>query len=147
MIQALVLRAVRGASPDVPLLQQAVPRAVSAASDQSTQLVLFAGDIVAVLERVAPLVAVVREAARAEPELEQLYRDLHAGRRRNLAFVVEALASRGPLRGGMDAEEATGILWRLASPEQFTLSRSVEGLSVDDYRLWLASSLERLLLD
>ena len=147
LIQALVLRAVRGASPDVPLLQQAVPRAVSAASDQSTQLALFAGDIVAVLERVAPLVAVVREAARAEPELEQLYRNLHAGRRRNLAFVAEALASRGPLRGGMDAEEATGILWRLASPEQFTLSRSVEGLSVDDYRLWLASSLERLLLD
>ncbi len=147
LIQALVLRAVRGASPDVPLLQQAVPRAVSAASDQSTQLALFAGDIVAVLERVAPLVAVVREAARAEPELEQLYRNLHAGRRRNLAFVAEALASRGPLRGGMDAEEATGIIWRLASPEQFTLSRSVEGLSVEDYQRWLVSSLERLLLD
>lgn len=147
LIQSLVLGAVRGAAPDVPLLQQAIPRAIGAASDQSTQISLFAGDIVEVLERVAPLVAVVREAARAEPELEQLYRNLHAGRRRNLAFVVEALASRGPLRGGMDAEEATGIIWRFASPEMFTLSRNVEGLSAADYRQWLESSLRRLLLD
>lgn len=147
LIQALVQSAVRGASPDVPLLQQTVPRAIGAASDQSTQISLFAGDIVEVLERVAPLVAVVREAARAEPELEQLYRNLHAGRRRNLAFVVEALASRGPLRGDMDAEEATGIIWRFASPEMFTLSRNVEGLSAADYRQWLESSLRRLLLD
>lgn len=147
LIQELVVRAVRGAFPDVPLLQQAVPRAVGAASDRSTQLALFAGDIVAVLERVAPLVAVVREAARAEPELEGFYRELHAGRRRNLAFLAEALASRGPLRGAMDAKEATDIIWRLASPEQFTLSRQVEGLSADDYRRWLESSLERLLLD
>lgn len=147
LIQSLVLGAVRGAAPDVPLLQQAIPRAIGAASDQSTQISLFAGDIVEVLERVAPLVAVVREAARAEPELEQLYRNLHAGRRRNLAFVVEALASRGPLRGGMDAEEATGIIWRFASPEMFTLSRNVEGLSAADYRQWLESSLRRMLLD
>lgn len=147
LIQALVQRAVRGASPDVPLLQQAVPRAIGAASDQSAQVSLFADDIVEVLERVAPLVAVVREAARAEPELERLYRDLHVGRRRNLAFFTEALASRGLLRGGMGAEEATRIIWRLASPEQFTLSRDVEGLSVADYRQWLASSIERLLLD
>lgn len=147
LIQALVRRAVRGESPDIPLLQQAVPREIGTAIDQSSQLAMFASDIVMVLERVAPLVAVVREAARAEPELERLYRELHAGRRRNLAFFAEALASRGPLRGGMGAEEATRIIWRLASPEQFTLSRNVEGLSVDDYRQWLLSSLERLLLD
>ena len=147
LIQVLVQSAVRGASPDVPLLQQTVPRAIGAASDQSTQISLFAGDIVEVLERVAPLVAVVREAARAEPELEQLYRNLHAGRRRNLAFVAEALASRGPLRGGMGTEEATAIVWRLTSPEMFTLSRNVEGLSAADYRQWLESSLRRLLLD
>ncbi len=108
---------------------------------------MFAGDIVMVLERVAPLVAVVGEAARAEPELEQLYRDLHAGRRRNLAFFAEALASRGPLRGGMGTEEATAIVWRLASPELFTLARNVEGLSTAGYRQWLESSLRRLLLD
>lgn len=147
LIQALVQRAVRGAVPDVPLLQQAVPRAIGAESDQRRQISLFASDIVAVLERVAPLVAVVREAARAEPELERLYRDLHAGRRRNLAFFAETLASRGRLRGGMDAKEATAIVWRLASPEQFTLSATVEGLSVEDYRMWLAAGLERLLLD
>lgn len=147
LIQALVSGAVRGAASDVPLLQQAIPRAIGAASDQSTQISLFAGDIVAVLERVAPLVAVVREAARAEPELGQLYRDLHAGRRRNLAFFAEALASRGPLRGGMGTEEATAIVWRLTSPEMFTLARNVEGLSAADYRQWLETSLRRLLLD
>ena len=147
LIQALVIGAVRGAAPDVPLLQQAIPRAIGAASDQSTQISLFAGDIVEVLERVAPLVAVVREAARAEPELEELYRNLHDGRRRNLAFFAEALASRAPLRGGMGAEEATAIVWRLASPEMFTLAQNVEGLSTGAYRQWLETSLRRMLLE
>jgi hypothetical protein len=46
----------------------------------------------------------------------------------------------------MDSAEATAVIWRLASPEMFTLMTEVEGISVADFETWLASSLRRLLL-
>ncbi|MDP3898931.1 MAG: hypothetical protein Q8Q62_19855, partial [Mesorhizobium sp.] len=147
LIKALVGQAVRREAPDVPLLEQAGPRAVSAARDPGSLLTLFATDIVAVLEQVAPLVAVVQEATLSEPELDELYREIHAGRRRNLAAVATALANLGPLRGGMSKAEALDTIWRVVSPEQFMLCRRVEGLSAEDYADWLSGILKRLLLD
>lgn len=147
LIKALVGQAVRRETPDVPLLEQAGPRAVTAARDPSSLLSLFATDIASTLEQVAPLVAVVQEAARAEPELDGLYLEIHSGRRRNLAIVATALAKLGRLRGGMSETEALDMIWRAASPEQFMLCRRVEGLSVEDYADWLSASLKRLLLD
>lgn len=147
LIKVLVGQAVRREAPDVPLLEQAGPRAVSAARDPASLLTLFANDIVSILEQVAPLVAVVQEAALSEPELDELYREIHAGRRRNLAAVATALANLGPLRGGMSKAEALDTIWRAASPEQFMLCRRVEGLSVEEYADWLSGILTRVLLD
>lgn len=147
LIKAIVGQAVRRDAPDIPLLEQAGPRAVRAAKDPSLLISLFATDISRVLEQVAPLVAVVQEAARAEPELNELYREIHAGRRRNLAAVATALANLGRLRGGMSETEALDIIWRAASPEQFMLCRQVEGLSQEAYAEWLSASLKLLLLE
>jgi AcrR family transcriptional regulator len=147
LIKTLVGQTIRRDAPDVPLLDQAEPRAVREAPDSAAVLSLFAADIAAVLEQVAPLMAVVQEAALAEPELDQLYRELHAGRRRNLASVTAALASHGGLRKGLDEAEALDAVWRMASPEQFMLCRRVEGLSVATYVDWLATSLKRMLLE
>lgn len=146
LLLAVVERAVRRAEPDTALLDQAGPQSVAAAKDQRTQLALFAADIAEVLGHVADLMAVVRSAAEGDPALGGLYRSLHGGRRRNLAFVARAVLAAGPLRGGMDAAVATDMLWRLASPELFLLMTKVEGLSSERYAAWLASTLEATLL-
>ena len=92
----LVHRAVRGDDP-APVLEQAGPRAVAAATDQHEQLRLFAADVVLRLERAAPLVTIVAGASRSEPELAELLGRLHAYRRNNLRSLVDALAANGPI--------------------------------------------------
>lgn len=144
LLEALVTRAIRGAAPETPLLDQAVPRALAAETDQHRQVVIFAADIAAVLSRVAPLAAVVRSAAETDPQMATLYRQLHNGRRNNLHFVIRALLANGALR--VDEAGATAQLWRLASPELFLLLRDVEGLSSEAYAEWLTATLSAILL-
>jgi AcrR family transcriptional regulator len=146
LLEALVALAIRGAQPQTPLLEQAGPRAIAAEHDQRRQLDVFARDIAQVLSRVAPLVAVVRSAAESDPQLAALYRQLHAGRRRNLEAVAEALLANGPLRHGLDREAATSAIWRLASPELFLLLRDIDGLTTEAYADWLAATLVATLL-
>ena len=146
LLRAVIERTVRRSDPAVPLVEQAGPQAVAAAADQREQIALFAEDISGVLGNVAELMAVVRSAAAADAELAALYRGLHDGRRRNLAFVAKALAEKGPLRHGMDAEAATAVLWRLASPELFLLMTDVEGVQPARYAEWLKRALLDALL-
>lgn len=146
LLLAVMERAVRRAEPSLPLLDQAGPRAVVAAADQRSQIALFARDIAGVLAHIAELMAVVRTAAATDPALDALYRSLHDGRRRNLAFVARALLEKGPLRPGLDAAGATSILWRLASPELFLLMTHVEGLTQDRYAEWLEATIAATLM-
>lgn len=138
--------AVRGEEAEVPLLEQAAPRAIAASRDQRRQLAIFTEDIAGVLERVAPLMDVVRAGAATDRRLQALYREFHDGRRRNLGFVARALLATAPLRDGQDEEQATAAIWRLASPELFMLMRNVEGTDRTAYAAWLLRALSDALL-
>jgi AcrR family transcriptional regulator len=144
LLGELVQRAVRGGDPR-PVPEQSAPRALVSVPDQREQLRLFAGDIVSRLERAAPLVALVGEAARGEPELAELLEQLHGHRLRNLRTLTEALATNGPLRLPRDA--ATETVWALTSPELHQLLVRQRGWSHRRYTTWLARSLEALLLE
>jgi hypothetical protein len=99
------------------------------------------------LARIAPLVDVVRSAARASPEIAELYARLHRGRRDNLEKLVAALAGHGALRDGLDPDTAAATVWRLASPELYLLVTRTEGAAQADYADWLAGMLEASLLN
>lgn len=146
LLRAVLERAVRRTELAVPLLEQAGPQAIATAATQQMQIALFAEDITGVLGNVAELMAVVRAAAATDAELTALYRGFHDGRHRNLVFVAKALLDKGPLRDGMDAEAATALLWRLASPELFLLMTDVEGLQAASYAAWLRGALVDALL-
>lgn len=143
LLGELVECAVRGRDPR-PVPEQDAPRRLAAVGDQPGALELFAADIVQRLQRAAPLVALVGEAARGEPEMADLLGRLHAERLRNLRVLVDALAAAGPLRLSRDA--ATETVWALASPELHQLLTRQRGWSARRYRTWLADSLEALLL-
>jgi AcrR family transcriptional regulator len=143
LLGELVERAVRGGDPR-PVPEQDAPRRLAAVGDQPEALELFAADIVQRLQRAAPLVVLVGEAARAEPEMADLLGRLHAQRLRNLRVLVDALAAAGPLRLPRDAAAET--VWALASPELHQLLTRQRGWSARRYRTWLADSLGALLL-
>lgn len=146
LLERLVRDAIRGAEPQIPLLEQAGVQEIAETSSQSGQIRVFAQSIAAILNRVAPLIATARSAAESDPRLADLYRGLHEGRRRNLEFVASALTANGPLRNGMDQIAATETIFRLASPELFLLFTTVEERSVEDFAEWLEGALTALLL-
>jgi AcrR family transcriptional regulator len=144
LLEEAITAAVRGPEADTPLMQQAGPRSVYEGTNQSKQLERFAADIVTILERVAPMMAVLRTAAETDRGLASHYAGLHAGRRRNFEVVVDALLRNGPLR--VDRKTAVDAVARLTSPELFLLATGVQASTVEDYRAWLRTSLKALLL-
>lgn len=146
IIAELVKRAVRRDAPDTPLIRQARPAVVLNAPDQREMIALFASDISQVLGAFAPLMAVLRVAATTEPELNKLYVRIQQGRRENLSAFAAALISLAHLNEDMALAEATSVIWRLASPEMYSLITEVEGLDQSGFADWLASSLHRILL-
>ena len=144
LLAELVGSAVRGGD-DAPVLEQAGPRAVAAATDQREQLRLFAADIALRLERVGPLLEVLTTAARSDPELAELRAKIHGGRHSNLGSFVDALRANGPLR--LEPDAALDDVWALASPELHQLLTGTRGWTRERYCAWLADSLGALLLE
>lgn len=98
------------------------------------------------LARVAPLMDVVRAAAKTDQAMAALYQELQRGRLDNLEWFAKALRRNGALTDDMEPGAAGRVLWRLASPDLFLLMRRVEGASQETYVEWLATSLKLLLL-
>lgn len=143
LLGELVRRAVRGDDP-APVLEQEGPREVWAATDQHEQLRLFAADVVLRLERAGPMVAVLAAASPGDPELASLLARLHGERLRNLRRLVDGLAREGPLK--LDRDQATDVVWALASPDVHRLLTGVRGWSRRRYCEWLADQLAAALL-
>jgi AcrR family transcriptional regulator len=143
LLAELVQRAVRG-DIRTPVLEQAVPSAVHRSSDVAEQLRLFAADIAKRLDRAAPLMRVLADAAQTDPELSALYRGFQQARQRNLRVFVDSLAGNAELRAG--PREAAETVWALASPELHTLLTQTAGWSRKRYTVWLAETLAQVLL-
>lgn len=132
--------------PGKHFLDEERPRAIGLETDQKRQIEFWATYLTEILERVSPLMAVVRSGAEAEPEMAELYRALHHGRRANLRLVAQSIFSRGALQNDLSVEAVTDILWQIASPEMFSLLTDVGGYSTKRYAEWLAAMLKATLL-
>ncbi len=118
-------------------------RAMASQRDQVRALAAFSRSV---LQRAAPLHAVLRAAAAADPELAGVLHADHQARLRAQRGLIDMLASRGPLREGLTRDEAAGTYSALASPELFTLVTTAHGWSPERYEAWLADTLTLLLL-
>lgn len=146
LLSALVGFSVGGDEQPVMLLNRPGPQAVLKETDPARQITLFAEDISIILERVSPVIEIVRIAAKTEPELAELLHDLLERRFRNLGVFVEHVAANSQLRDGLDFTKATEIVWSIASPEIYRLLTIDRGWSKDRFSQWLGEVLSRLLL-
>lgn len=146
LIGEMVRANVADAVPGRHFLDEERPRAIRSEGTQARQIELWATYLTEILERVSPLMAVVRAGADAEPEMKELYRTLHEGRRANLKLIAQSVADQGKLQAGLSVATATDILWQLASPEMFTLLTSQAGYSTTRFAKWLSAMLKATLL-
>ncbi len=146
ILTSLIEISVGGDNRPIPLLQRAGPQAVLQEDDPVRLIQLFAQDISGILERVAPVFEVIRIAAKTEPEIADLLKDLLGQRFQNLASVTKRLAALGSLRDGIDQPQATESMWVITSPEVFSLLLTDRGWTKERYVDWLSDTLMQILL-
>lgn len=135
-----------GDAEPVPLLDRPDVQAVAAATDQREQLRRLARIMRSVLERNAPVHAVLRTAAAVDPELDALVAEDDKRRKATHRAFVEMLTRRGPLRHGLSASDAIDTMSALANPETYAYLTRRRGWSPPRVERWLAENLALLLL-
>jgi len=140
--------AVRGpANANTPLGQQSRSRTISAEPDAHKLLAGYAGVMVEVGRRLAPLYEAVRAAAHADPEARELWHLITEERRTAATGIVRRLVERDALLHGLDQQGASDILWVLNDPALYQLLVTQRRWTQRRFRSWLTQSMQTQLLE
>lgn len=99
-----------------------------------------------VAPQVAPILALVREAALLDPTVRELADDLDADRRRRMKANARFLADAGHLRPGVSLSQATDVLFAVSSQEMYDLLVIRSAWSPRRYTGFVATTIENALL-
>ena len=146
VLAGLVDVAVGGDDESIPLMDRPGPQRVRAEPDQRRQIALFAHDMTQIMGRVGPLFAVMRAAARSEPEIADLLQRLLATRHTTMHVFVQWLERNGPLRSGLTRDGAADTVWTITSAEIYQLLTGDLDWTSERYEHWVADTLVPLLL-
>lgn len=146
LLKAAREAAVNGApEPDAFFTFPSIPidEAIRAASGDENRLRTLAQLSSRRLERLAPFHRMLRNAGTGDPELAEFLAKDHTIRRESQRANIRFIAEHGRLR--IAAEEAAETYSALANPDVFLLLTDHFGWSAEDYEIWLADSITRLL--
>jgi AcrR family transcriptional regulator len=144
LARLLIETAISGTSAAVPAEERNYVRAIQAAPDAETKITIYAAAIRGIVGRLAPLLAMLQQAAPAEPQLAALWREIAERRAANMRRFVGDLAAVATLR--LDLDDAADIVWATNAPELYQLLVAQRGWSPDRYEHFLADAWHRLLL-
>jgi AcrR family transcriptional regulator len=144
LARLLIETAISGTGDAVPAEERDYVRAIRAAADADTKIIIYAAAIRAIAARLAPLLAMLQQAAPAEPQLAALWHEIAERRAANMRRFVADLAAVTTLR--VDLDEAADIVWATNAPELYQLLVGQRGWSPGRYEHFLADAWRRLLL-
>ena len=104
------------------------------------QLRLNARNSRVVKERAGRLLDVIRGAAPTEPDINDLWERLQRDFYDNQRVIVESIAAKQALRGDLDIDRATDILWTLNHPDLWQLLALQRGWTPAEYERWFADT-------
>ena len=147
LLKAVIDVAIAGDHEPIPILDR--PSATAAQSTTHVgEFLAIVGQIVAsVADRVAGLLTVMSEAARTDPEIAALARQLDAQRATMAAAIVNGIAERARLRSSLSYEEAVDTIWLLMDPFIFRRLTRDRAWTVERFQRWFSDSAQRLLAD
>ena len=144
LARLLVETAISGTSEAVPAGERDYVRAIQAAADAETKITIYAAAIRAIAARLSPLLAMLQQAAPAEPQLAALWQEIAERRHANMRRFVADLATVATLR--VEPGEAADIVWATNAPELYQLLVGQRGWTPERYEFFLADTWRRLLL-
>ena len=140
--------AVRGpANAHTALGQQPRSRRISAEADAYKLLAGYAGVMVEVGRRLAPLYEAIRAAAHADRDARELWHLITKERRTAATGIVRRLAERDALLHGLDQRSASDILWVLNDPGLYQLLVTERRWTQRRFRAWLTTTTQTQLLE
>jgi AcrR family transcriptional regulator len=143
--EALDVAAVGDDEP-VPLLERPWVRQIQDESDPHRIIDLWLASSRSILERVAPLMRVVRGATGTDPELAAQWDANQEQTRTAYAMLVQLLAGRGALRPGVDVDEARDIAFVIGNVETYLQFSDVCGWTLDQWQQRVGAILAGALL-
>jgi TetR/AcrR family transcriptional regulator, regulator of autoinduction and epiphytic fitness len=146
ILSRLVDVSVVGDGEPIPLLVRSQIREVEFEKDQKRQIQMFAKRTQIIMSRVASLFEVMRNAAKTEPEINDLMKKYLDGRFQGMGYFIDCVMANGPLRNRLSKLTAVETTWSLTSAEVYNLFIVDRGWSGEEYEHWLAETLTRLLL-
>jgi hypothetical protein len=87
------------------------------------------------------MLAVIRDAASADPEIASLWARIQSVFRENQRPILQSIADRAALGPGLDVNTGADILWALNHPTLHALLTSERGWSPQRYEQWLGDLL------
>lgn len=99
-----------------------------------------------VAPRAAPVVLLIRDAARADPDMAALKADLDRQRLERMTHNARNLAAAGHLRPDLTVEEAGEIGWTYSAPELYELLILTLGWPLERFAGFIADALAAHLL-
>jgi AcrR family transcriptional regulator len=144
LARLLIETAISGTDQAIPAEQRDYVRAIQAAPDAGTKIATYASAVTAIASRLAPVLAIIQQAALAEPELARLWDQIAERRAANMHRFVADLAAVHPLR--LDPGQAADIVWATNATEMYQLLVGQRGWTPQCYERFLTDTWRRLLL-
>ncbi len=141
VLRALWHLLLRGDQEDIPVANRSWYREVLEEPDPERLLRATAHYSRQVKERVGGILAVIRSAADADPDVGALWRRIQSEFYDTMRPLVEAVEAHGGLAPGLDVTRATDILWTLNHPDLWHLLVGQRGWTADEFEAWFADTL------
>lgn len=137
LLRALLDQAAVGDDEQVALAERPEFRAIGEGG-RSARIAAAARLATGINVRIAALLQLLREAARSDPDLAELFQDSLERRRTDSARGVAMAIGREPTKAERDGS------WAVTSPEVYLLLVADSGWTPEEYEQWLAHLLERI---
>lgn len=98
------------------------------------------------LQRIAPVLLELRDAAITDPECAHLWAEMSQRRAANMRLFAAELHGTGELRDDLPDEEVADIIWSMNAVEYWVLLVHERGWSPERFASWLADAWTRLLV-
>ena len=147
LLEAISEPAIVGANDGTDIFDRTEIARIAATKDQRDQVRQLAAFSRSILERVHAVYAILVGAAAADARAADLTSQHHQRRLQGQRRYIDLLLANGPLRAGLDAEDAAATYSALASPTNFDMLVHDLGWSADRFEEWLEHTLARALLD
>jgi hypothetical protein len=107
---------------------------------------LIARHSVEVKQRIGPVLRVIRAAASVDDDSAALWALIQSDFHANQRVLVEAIAQRKGLKGGLSVDRGADILWMLNHPDVWLALHYERGWSASEFQKWFAATAAQQLL-